>query len=494
MRILLDTNIFIPLEDSSVDIDNALADLNRISSGKHQFLVHPATVDDLNRDKDEDRKKKILSRLSKYQVLEYPPIFKDHTEENKLFGESKKDNDRVDNLILLAIQRNCVHLLVTQDQGIHRKSRLVGEQERVLTVEQTIAALSQFNYKESALYPSINDVPCHTLDIKNVFFDSLRNSYDFDNWFINKCAKTGRKAWICSEGNEIHAICIYNVEFDPIITSESKGLQGRVLKLCTFKVEKRGYKIGELLLKQSFSYAVENKIDYIYLTIEPLKHGLLEDLFVDFGFYVFGLDEKGRDNVFVKYFPKYFPNNNDAPLDYAIKYFPKVRLCQNSIYLVPIKPKYHEILFPELAKQGDIFSDQNPSAGNTIKKAYLCNANSSSITPGDIIFLYRSEDCQALTSYGVVEKFYIENDPDKIFQWVSKRTVYSYDDIESMKNKSIKIILFRLVSHLKVPITLARLKSLNVVFGSIQSITKLDKIKAKEIINEAKLNDSILSY
>ncbi|NOT83283.1 MAG: N-acetyltransferase [Methylococcaceae bacterium] len=493
MRILLDTNIFIPLEDSSIDIDHTLAELSRISSGKHQFLVHPATVDDINRDKDENRKLKILARLNKYPKLESPPAFKNEMEEEHLFGVQKKDNDRVDNLILLAIHNNCVHWLITQDQGIHKKSKIIGEQERVLTVAQAIAALSKFNLQESKLYPSIKDVPCHTLDIKNVFFDSLRESYNFDDWFNNKCAKTGRKTWICSEGKEIHAICIYNLEVNPIITLENKGLLGKALKLCTFKVEKRGYKIGELLLKQAFSYAVENKIDYIYLTIEPGKHGLLEELFLDFGFHLFGLDDKGRDNVFVKDFPNTFPRNDDKPLEYAIKYFPKIKICENSVYLIPIKPKYHEILFPELAKQNDMFVDENPSAGNTIKKAYLCNANSRSIKPGDVIFLYRSEDYQAITSYGIVDQFYIESDPEKIIQWVSKRTVYSYKEIEKMAGKDIKIILFRLVAHLMKPLDLHRLKQLDVVSGAIQSITKINKTKARYIINEAELNDSVLS-
>ena len=51
MRILLDTNIFIPLEDSSLELDEKVADLNRLASSKHQLLIHPATLLDLNRDK-----------------------------------------------------------------------------------------------------------------------------------------------------------------------------------------------------------------------------------------------------------------------------------------------------------------------------------------------------------------------------------------------------------------------------------------------------------
>lgn len=186
MRILLDTNIFIPLEDSSVNISNALADLNRIASRKHLLLIHPATAIDLNRDKDENRKHKIIARLNKYQYLESPPEFAEG-EEEALLGSPKNDNDRIGNIILLAVKKNCVHWLVTQDEGIHKKAKRIGEQERVLTVDQAINALSKTESQELNIYPSIKDVPCHSLDLKNSFFNSLREAYDFDNWFIEKC-------------------------------------------------------------------------------------------------------------------------------------------------------------------------------------------------------------------------------------------------------------------------------------------------------------------
>ena len=142
MRILLDTNIFIPLEDSSLKIDEKLAKLNRLVSGKHQLLIHPATLRDIKRDKDLDRQSRIETRLAKYQQLEFPPVL-DIEEEKALFGIPKKDNDSVDNLILYALHSNCVHWLVTEDGGIHKKAKRIGEEERVLTVEQVIRSLAE---------------------------------------------------------------------------------------------------------------------------------------------------------------------------------------------------------------------------------------------------------------------------------------------------------------------------------------------------------------
>jgi len=492
MRILLDTNIFIPLEDSSLEIDEKLAELNRLVSSKHQLLIHPATLLDINRDKNPERKRIIQSRLAKYQELELPPELDDDLEES-LFGVSKKENDSVDNLILYAVHSNCVHWLITEDRGIHKKAKNIGEDERVLTVDQAIISLAEDNHEELNLYPNIQDVPCHTLSLKDPFFNSLRAGYEkFDKWFNNQCAKTGRHAWVWLESHAVQAICIYKSEENPIVTSDNQGLPGKTLKLCTLKVAKLGYKIGELLLKQAFNHAIDNKYEYVYVAVEPGTHKMLEDLLQDYGFYLLGIDKKGRDYVYVKAFPKNPPRTDDRPLEYAIKYYPHIKIDNNAIYLVPIQPQYHKVLFPELELQPDLFGAEPTSAGNAIKQAYLCKSPVKSINPGDILFFYRTDDAMAVTTYGVVDQFHIEKDPEKIFQWVSKRTVYTLDEIRRMSGSDIKVILFRFIRHLKSPVNYNRLKELGIVKGPIQSIIKLDNETAGLLLNEARINDCTL--
>ena len=495
MRILIDTNIIIPLEDIGINIDGNLTELSRLASGKHQLLVHPESYRDIERDKNKLRKESMLQRLQKYLILESVPELTPENEKN-LFGTPKKDNDYVDNRILFSLYKDCINWLVTEDEGIHKKAKAIGSSERVLTVAQVIVTLAKIEQEDVNLFPNIDDVLCHTLDLKNYFFDSLRQGYEgFDQWFLEKCCQAGRHAWICQNSGEIHAICIYKKEVDGIVTIDNKGLRGNILKLCTFKVVKRGYKIGELLLKQAFNYAKKNNIQHIYATIEPGEHDLLRELFVDFGFYCYGTDNEGRDDVYVKDFPDVPPETNESPLDYAIKYFPTIKLSDNSVFIVPIQPQYHRILFPELERQGDLFyySDATNSAGNAIKQAYLCKTPTNSIKPGDILFFYRTQDEMAITSYGIVDQFEIENEAEKIFQWVSKRTVYSYEEIDEMAGSNIKIILFRLVGHLDNTISFNRLKEPNIVFGPIQSVTSLSINATKKLFKEAKINDCFIS-
>ncbi|EPJ43788.1 MAG: hypothetical protein OFPII_39090 [Osedax symbiont Rs1] len=474
MRILLDTNIFIPMEDSSSYLDKKLATLHRLSQLNLELLIHPESKNDIARDKNESRKQAMLSRLPKYMVLT-SPVNLDDEEETCLFGKPKKDNDKVDNRILYAVYKDCVHLLVTEDSGIHKKARKLGLGERVLTVEQIVASLKYLENRENSPHPNIKNVHCYTLNLQDPLFASLRNGYEkFDQWFKEKCCKTARMAWVSfNEADCLNAICIYKIEEDPIVTNDCRALRGIVVKLCTFKVTKTGVKFGELLLKQSFTYAVDNNINYVYLTIEPGKHGELRSLVSNYGFTLYGVDEKGRDDVFIKEFPKSPPSEILHPLEFAIKYFPMVQISSNNAYIVPIKPEYHRVLFPEAQCQQSLFADQGNSAGNSILQAYLSKSPIKSIRPGDVLFFYRSDDHKEITSYGIVEQFIIESEPEKILQWVAKRTVYTYSEIKSMAGCHVKIILFRVVRHLKSPLGFEKLKEDKVINGSIQSVTKL---------------------
>ena len=492
MRILLDTNIFIPLEDSSIPLSKQIAELNRIVSGKHELLIHPDTKRDINRDKDQKRKQKFIERIKKYNPLNTPP-FLDKETEIKLFGKPKKDNDSVDHQILYALHKNSVHWLITEDQGIHKKAKLLGDNERVLTVNQAIDILNQQNPEDSKLFPRIQKVPCHSIDLSNVFFTSLRDGYpEFDDWFDKRCARNARDAWICKEDAEIHAICIYKTETDPIVNKEDSALRGKVLKLCTFKVAKTGNKIGELLLKQAFSFAIEYQLDYMYLTVDTEKHAMLETLLIDYGFYRNGIDPNNRDTVLVKHFPKTPPEADEEPLEYAIKYYPCINGLKSDFYIVPIQPQYHRVLFPEIECQPDLFCTNNESAGNSIKQAYLCKTPTKSIKPGDILFFYRTGDEKAITTYGIVDQFHIESDPEKIMQWVSKRTVFNYKEIKELATSEVKVILFRFIGHLEEKITFSKLKQTEIVNGSIQSITQLKKDKIGLIIHEAKIENRTL--
>ena len=77
--------------------------------------------------------------------------------------------------------------------------------------------------------------------------------------------------------------------------TDAKTPAKKILKLCTFKVrpEKRGIKLGELLLKQVFWFAQTNGFDLVYLTTFPNQQALI-DLLEYYGFQRTSEDKKGE--------------------------------------------------------------------------------------------------------------------------------------------------------------------------------------------------------
>jgi hypothetical protein len=171
------------------------------------------------------------------------------------------------------------------------------------------------------------------------------------------------------------------------------------------------------------------------------------------------------------------------PIEYVRRYFPHYRsdsLVQK--FLVPIQPRYHEILFPDyVSLQPGLFAPTG-NVGNAIKLAYLCHAQTKSVRPGDVLLFYRTDDEKAVTSLGVVERFEVSSDGAQIASLVSRRTVYSLGEIDELAKKPTKVILFRLVGHLPTVVPYERLMQDGVVTGPIQSIRKVSDVSFSRVL------------
>ena len=476
MNILLDTNIIIPLEDTSRVLDTSFAELRRLAVEQHHCLcVHPMQLADINRDKDQERKKIVLSRINQYSKIDNPPVLSDE-ECAELGLSSSNDNDKVDNNVLFALYRGAVHLLVTNDEGIHKKAFKIGIQDKVYRLEQFLDFLRKYsNTPISYSYTGVQDRYMYEIDKKQPFFDSLRQAYDgFDDWY-QKSAEQQRKCWcIEDDKGQVAAICIYKLEKDEKLTDEGDIVNGTILKLCTFKVDAqaRGKKLGERLLYIAFDYCVKNNIDWVYLHTFGNEQKTLVGLCEDYGFY--NLGKYKQDDVYIK--PMKLQKGEFDSLDSLIRYYP---YFQDGVdvqkFIVPIQPKYHEDLFPDFSDlKGSLFeSDQNlySCQGNTIKKAYLCHSNIKTIKKGDVLLFYRSHDRKSIQCMGVVEEVFFSENIDEVLPLISKRTVYTYADlIEILKQKTL-VVLFRFIA-LDKEIPLKSIVSAGIE-GNIQSIRKI---------------------
>ena len=497
MRILLDTNIFIYREDDEI-IANNIQELSKIMNRKNsEVLIHPSSLEDVKRDQDENRRHIMLSKLHAYPILKSPPDPNKNIEYLDKVGIVASMNDRIDNEILYSVYKDAVDFLITEDREIHKKARDLNINDRVLLIDDAVRIFEDI-YKEVQVVtpPALREDYVYNLDLSDPIFNSLKEEYhpEFEDWF-KKISKEPRKCWVhYRENGKIGALLIYKSEDDPIIGTIPTFAKERRLKICTFKVTHIGQKIGELFIKLSVDFALRNNLSEIYLTHFTREEDRLVELITEYGFHKVGVIDKiganGKvEEVFIK---KLLIDGEESkslnPIEITKEFYPsfydgpKVRK-----FVVPILPKFHSKLFTEFPTRQHTLSEFTGEfvvEGNTIKKAYISHSKIRQIKPGDLVIFYRSKDMKMLTSLGVVDDVYLDvENTEEIIKIVSKRTVYSREDLEGMK-KPVMIILFRHHFHLTKPLELSDLD-----MRPPQSITEIPHEKYIKIRDKGEIDE-----
>ncbi|KKN69752.1 hypothetical protein LCGC14_0437810 [marine sediment metagenome] len=484
MRILLDTNIIILRENNEV-IQEDLQDLMKIIQKlDYKILLHPKSIGDIKRDKNDQRRNITLSKFNTYNTLKIAPDPKKDLNFLDIVGSPKNDNDVIDNFLLFAVFSNAVNFLITEDLGIHKKAKITNISERVLNVIEALDLLKKELPKDVHLPPALIKSNMANLNVNDSIFDSLREDYpDFKNWYVKK-SQEGRECWAYIRNNgTIGALLIYKFE-DEIIPSEPSLEKKSRIKIATMKVSYVGHKIGELFLKLSFELAIKNNIQEIYMTHFTKENDFLVDLIEEYGFNkVSILKHNWSDNpedVFLKKIMLVKKDiQNLTPIEISKKFYPNLYDgIDVKKYIIPIQPSYFNRLYTDFPRrQTTIYEHAGKFIieGNTIKKAYLSHSTSKQMKNGDILLFYRSEDDRSLLSIGVIEKIkYNMKDPTEILSIVGKRTVYSYAEIEEISKKSTTVILFNHHFYFKKPIKYKKLLNAQILRGPPQSITKIE--------------------
>jgi len=477
ISLLLDANILIPLEPTSpedVEIGTAsVVELVRLASQVGcPLLVHPAVDADLRDDRDEKRRDLRTTLLRKYPRLPDPPLVPAGWQHSVGHPEPGSNN-WVDSQLLAALEADAVDYLVTEDRRLHRKARRLGLDKRVADTAEALSILRGLFDIVPEAPPAVRHTYAHSLNPHDPIFDGLRREYpDFDLW-LRKAKRQRRHAWVIDGAEGGHAaICIVKRE-----QPAEYPLRGRVLKVCTFKVsgDYSGYRFGELLLKAVFDHARASAYPRMYVTVFE-KHTALLDLLEEFGFERTGTRTDLGELVLVKSF---LPSNEDRdtldPLTFNRRYGPyAAKMRDVPAFVVPIKPQYHRLLFPEAEEQEALWPGAH-AFGNSIRKAYLCNAQTREVCSGANLLFYRSTDIRAVTVLGVVEDTLVTLSASQAAQFVGKRTVYSLREIQELCRSPLLAILFRQSRVLRNPIELRELTAHGVIAASPRSIVKVPK-------------------
>lgn len=487
MNILIDTNIFIPLEATSLsDIEPETHTINELYRKAKEIDYHIFLLDiqkkDVESDKNIERRAMRLLAFEKYELLE-------NVKQTDLIsatfpGVLEDTHDFIDVALLNAVCANAVSILVTNDEGIHRKAKKIGKEDVVYYLADVLDFInSQLpkNLKVNA-HPVIKSEKCYNLNVQDSFFDSLRADYggtEFDNWFKEKCQNGHRDCLVIQDDNRLVGLCIYKFE------KPCYEMTGNVLKICTFKLSVSGNKRGELLLRKLFDYSYASDVDRMYVT--AYEKNYICQFFENFGFEKYHkVKEDTGEFIFRKRMkPQLEDANALSPLEYDIKFGPRYFYGRQDAFLVPVMSSYHDMLFPDAIKENSLFPqlDYSDSVSNAMRKAYLCKSNSNLVYPGAILFFYKSHGQGTVETCGIVERTARLRNPDAIVSITGRRTVYRKSEIEEMckGGKDILVLLFRQVENFPREIRFVDLQRQKLVSGVPQSITKLSK-EAKEWI------------
>lgn len=429
VKFLIDTNVVIPLEPTSSDevkqnTPVAAQFAGQAALGGHTLYVHPEIRADIRRDTNSTRRQTLELLIQKYPQLPDAPSITPRIK--SVVGQADpRSNDWVDHLLLAALEADAVDILVTEDRELRSKAAQLDLLPRVATISEALSLIRDLFELSPLPPPAVQAVRAHALNSSDPIFQSFRGDYpDFDAWLI-KCRREHRRCWIITgEKEDLAAVSI--VKHEP--TNEF-GIDGKLLKICSFKVSElyNGFRYGELLLKAILKYAQMNKFDCVYVTVFDKYEGLLA-LLQEFGFQETTQRTFLGELVLSK--PLCFTEETRAamePLAFNIRYGPNaLKFDEVPTFVVPIQPRYHRLLFPDVENQLTLFPGDLPF-GNAIRKAYLCNASNRAITPGSLLLFYRSYDLRALTCAGVVESTLVSTSPNTIARFVGKRTVYRFD-------------------------------------------------------------------
>ncbi|MDR1680144.1 MAG: EVE domain-containing protein [Prevotellaceae bacterium] len=491
MRILIDTNILIQLEDNRV-INGKFASFYKLAiSNNIKLFYHPEAVpNDINRDTNQERKEIIKSKLQKYETLENYAKITD--EFNNQLG-TNRINDKIDNIQLFQIHKNYVDYFITEDKGIHTKAKRINLEEKVLNTSDILSLLEEQFVIKVPQHPILREHSIREIEDKfsSSFFDSLREDYGIDsfNAWLQKCVHNDRKCYSLIVENELQALLIYNVE--NVEDHQLPNIFEKALKICTFKVADTafGIKLGELFLNKMFEYCINQKINYLYLTVYE-KQTQLNELLNKFGFYRNDfINKQGLPEIqMIKCLNKSKITILENEASMHPFYFDNSSVAK---YAIPIQPQYYSTLFKDgKFRERTLFDNSDDSIreiqGNTILKAYISNAKIKTMKQGDLLLFYASKNNKSIEPFGVVETCQIVNNFDELWNIVYRKTVFSQEKLSEMLQEKGKlhIITFRLIGYLKNPIGINKIKQLGSFKNKIQSITKISENDYNTLKNE----------
>ena len=497
MRVLLDTNIVIHRENNIVS-NYSIGHLFRwLDKLRYKKIIHPYTIDEINKLQDPLRKEVLAVKLNSYEVIrtvKQPSI--DFL--SKLSCYKITANDEVDNTLLFESYIGRVDILITEDRKMLKKAKELGIQGKVLSINGFITFIS-------AEYPSLVDYKMlavskeyfGNIEIESQFFDSFRRDYnEFDRWFLKKCDE---EAYICKDGNLLLGFLYLKPEGNDEDYSDisPRFNKEKRLKIGTFKVESTGFRLGERFIKIIFDNAILYDVGEVYVTLFEDRSELkaLYELLIRWGFIRHGIkiSKNGEELVLVKKMKEY-------KIDLSPKQnYPNLSFNRQK-FILPILGSYHTDLLPDSKLKTE--NEENfvdlLAHRYALQKVYISWSRERNIKPGDLILFYRmggdgtnKKYTSVLSTLGIVDQIvYNFDDKAEYLKHCQNRSVFSDADLNKFWEShryNLMILKFIYVKSLTKRLTLEYLWNNDIILApkGPRPFTRITNSQFNQIIKDS---------
>jgi len=501
LKILLDTNIVIHREASTVIKEDIGVLFRWLDNLHHTKCIHSVTVEEIEKHQDPKVRKSFKVKLGSYNILRTRAPMSEAFR-NIMEPLDKTQNDRNDTLIINELYCGRVDALITEDKQITTKAALLGISDRVYTIDAFLEKVTVENpdladYKVLAVRKSL----LGSLDLEDDFFASFKEDYPgYEQWFNKKADET---VYVCLSDGKPIALLFLKIEgetedytdIDPPLPPK------RRIKIGSFKVTLNGFRLGERFLKIVFDNVLRFKVEDVYVTIfdKRLEQQRLINLLEEYGFYRHGIKKGpgGNELVYVRSCGR-IADRSTPKLTY-----PFISLAGRR-FLVPIYPDYHTELFPDsiLRTESPMDFVENEPHRNAISKVYISRSIERNIKSGDVFIFYRTGGYHksVVTTIGVAEGI-IDNilTEDDFIRLCRKRSVFTDEQLANQwrfnKARRPFIVNFLYVYSFPKRINLHKLIEIGVIASvsdAPRGFTPISDMNFRDILRECQADESIV--
>lgn len=440
MKALLDTNIVIHRENqiaSNYSIGHLFRWLDKLQISK---VIHPKTIEEIRRYQHPHRRSALEVKLNAYEQLE--EATRPSAKFLSLLPDPANENDQVDNALLYEVYEGYVDLLITEDKKLRAKSRLLGIEDRVRSIESIIGSFSE-EHPELIEYKmlAVELRQFRQINLNDPFFDSFRHDYaEFDQWFRSKSTEY---AYVCmnQDGSVLGFLYLKTEDRSEDYRDICPAFApAKRLKVGTLKVESTGFRLGERFLQLIFDNALMRQVDGVYLTIVPdspdrPEIAELVRLIESWGFRLHGekVSANGKERVFVKPMKSY---DDESSIK---ENYPNLKFYGRKKRFLPIFPQFHTNLFPDAILRNENPRDYASNVGfrYALQKMYITWSPLRDTRIGDYVLVYRTGSNPGKKGYeSVVSTLGVITDLKGGFRdwedfqkYCSNRTVFTEDDL-----------------------------------------------------------------